>query len=88
MKLNENLVLREVAGDYIIVNPFNETIDMTQILTLNETAAWLWKQAEGKEFDEEYLVDLICDEYDVDRNTAAADVHEICESWQKNGLTL
>lgn len=88
MRLNENLVLREVAGDYIIVNPFNETIDMTQILTLNETAAWLWKQAEGKEFDEEYLVDLICDEYDVDRNTAAADVHEICESWQKNGLTL
>lgn len=88
MRLNENLVLREVAGDYIIVNPFNETIDMTQILTLNETAAWLWKQAEGKDFDEEYLVDLICDEYDVDRNTAAADVHEICESWQKNGLTL
>lgn len=88
MRLNENLVLREVAGDYIIVNPFNETIDMTQILTLNETAAWLWKQAEGKEFDEEYLVDLICDEYEVDRNTAAADVHEICESWQKNGLTL
>lgn len=88
MRLNENLVLREVAGDYIIVNPFNETIDMTQILTLNETAAWLWKQAEGKEFDEEYLVGLICDEYEVDRNTAAADVHEICESWQKNGLTL
>lgn len=88
MRLNENLVLREVAGDYIIVNPFNETIDMTQILTLNETAAWLWKQAEGKKFDEEYLVDLICDEYEVDRKTAAADVHEICESWQKNGLTL
>lgn len=88
MKLNENLILREVAGDYIIVNPFNETIDMTQILTLNETAAWLWQKAEGKEFDEEYLVALLCEEYDVDQITAREDVHEMCENWKKNGLLL
>lgn len=86
MKLNENLILREVAGEYMIVNPFSETMDMTQILTLNETAAWLWQQATGKEFDETYLVDRLCEEYDVDRETAAADVHEMCMQWQRNGL--
>ena len=86
MKLNENLTLREVAGEYILVNPFNQSMDMTQILTLNETAAWLWQQATGKEFDEEYLVDRLCEEYDIDRETAAADVHEMCMQWQQNGL--
>lgn len=88
MKLNENLILREVAGEYMIVNPFSETMDMTQILTLNETAAWLWQQAEGKEFDEAYLVNRLCDEYEVDPETAASDVHEMCEQWQKNGLLV
>lgn len=86
MKLNENLTLREVAGEYILVNPFNQSMDTAQVLTLNETAAWLWQQAIGKEFDEAYLVDRLCEEYDVDRETAAADVHEMCAQWQQNGL--
>lgn len=86
MKLNENLTLREVAGEYILVNPFNQSMDTAQVLTLNETAAWLWQQATGKEFDEDYLVNLLCEEYDVDRETATADVHEMCMQWQRNGL--
>ena len=86
MKLTENLVLREVGGEYRIEKPFGKARDMTQIRTVSETAAWLWKQAEGKEFDEAYLVDCLCEEYDVDRETAEADVHEICAQWQKNGL--
>lgn len=86
MRLNENLILRVVAGDFIIVNPFNETIDMTQILTLNETAAWLWEQAKGKEFDAEYLANRLCDEYDIDYETALADTQEICEVWKANDL--
>lgn len=86
MKLNENLTLHEVAGEYILVNPFNQSMDTAQVLTLNETAAWLWQQATGKEFDEAYLVDRLCDEYDVDCETAATDVHEMCMQWQRNGL--
>ena len=34
----------------MIVNPFSETMDMAQVYSLNETAAWLWKQLENKEF--------------------------------------
>ena len=48
MKLNKDLVLREVGGEYMIVNPFSDTVDMTQVYSLNETAAWLWQQMEGK----------------------------------------
>ena len=86
MKLNENLILREVAGEYMIVNPFSETMDMTQILTLNETAAWLWQQAEGKEFDEAYLVDCLCEEYDVDRETAATDASNFVMQLLQHGM--
>ena len=50
MRLNSNLILRQVGGEYMIVNPFSETMDMAQVYSLNETAAWLWKQLENKEF--------------------------------------
>lgn len=86
MKLKENLVLREIAGEYMIVNPYNQSVDMTQVLSLNETAGWLWKQVEGKEFECEQLVDLLCEEYEVDRSEAEADVRDLCLEWKKNGL--
>lgn len=86
MKLKENLLLREIAGEYMIVNPFNESVDMTQVLSLNETAGWLWKQVEGKEFECADLVDLLCNEYEVERAEAETDIQELCQEWQKNGL--
>ena len=39
MNLNKDLVLREVGGEYMIVNPFSDIVDMTQVYSLNETAA-------------------------------------------------
>ena len=50
MRLNSNLILRQVGGEYMIVNPFSEAMDMAQVYSMNETAAWLWKQLENKEF--------------------------------------
>lgn len=88
MKLKDNLVLREIAGEYMIVNPFNESVDMTQVLSLNETAGWLWKQVEGKDFECEDLVNLLCNEYEVEREEAEADIRELCMEWQKNGLLV
>ena len=38
MRLNSNLILRQVGGEYMIVNPFSETMDMAQVYSLNETA--------------------------------------------------
>ena len=31
MRLNSNLILRQVGGEYMIVNPFSETMDMAQV---------------------------------------------------------
>ena len=50
MRLNSNLILRQVGGEYMIVNPFSETMDMAQVYSLNETAAWLWKRIDNHIF--------------------------------------
>ena len=49
----------------MIVNPFSETMDMAQVYSLNETAAWLWKQLENKEFTVDEAGALLCNEYEV-----------------------
>lgn len=88
MKLNKDLILREVGGEYMIVNPFTDTVDMTQVYSLNETAAWLWKQMEGKEFTVTDLVAVLCEEYEVDEQTATTDLTELCEQWLAAGIAL
>lgn len=87
MKLNEALVLRQVGGEYMIVNPFTDTVDMTQVFSLNDTAAWLWQQLEGKEFTAQEVADLLCGEYEVDKETALADAEELCTQWKESGMT-
>ena len=86
MKLNKDLILREVGGEYMIVNPFSDTVDMTQIYSLNETAAWLWQQMEGKEFTVADMVAVLQEEYEVDEETATADLTELTQQWMTAGL--
>lgn len=88
MKLNELLKLRQVGGEYMIINPYSEETDMTQVISLNETAAWLWQQVEGREFTAEDLVKLVCGEYEVDRATAESDIRELCSEWLRKGLAV
>ena len=86
MKLNKDLVLREVGGEYMIVNPFSDTVDMTQVYSLNETASWLWQQMEGKEFTVADMVAVLQEEYEVDEETATADLTELTQQWIAAGL--
>ena len=69
MRLNSNLILRQVGGEYMIVNPFSETMDMAQVYSLNETAAWLWKQLENKEFTVDEAGALLCKDCGTGRKT-------------------
>ena len=86
MKLNDSLVLRQVGEEYMIVNPFSDTMDMTQVYSLNDTAAWLWEQLKEKDFTEREVADLLCGEYEVDRETALADAEELCARWKASGM--
>ena len=88
MRLNSNLILRQVGGEYMIVNPFSETMDMAQVYSLNETAAWLWKQLENKEFTVDEAGALLCNEYEVNKDTARNDANELCRQWLETGLAI
>ena len=50
------------------------------------SAAFLWKAVQGKDFDEDLMIEALLGEYDVDRDTAANDVRQVIASWKEIGL--
>ena len=75
MKINPGFVLKEVATSFVIVPTGANLVDFSAMITLNETGAFLWNNI-GENTTAEELTQALLAEYDVDRETAAADVEE------------
>ena len=87
MKIKKGFVLREVCGEHVIVGEGLDAINFGRLLALNETAAWLWKEAQALgEFTVEALAERLCEEYEVAADEARRDVEEIIGEWQKVGV--
>lgn len=84
MKLKDKLVLREVAGNWIIFPIAGSDFDLNGLLKLNDTGALLWKKLEaGADF--EGLIDTVINEYDVTREVAETDVKTFLDKLSKAG---
>lgn len=87
MKIKKGFVLRTVCGENVIVGEGLDAINFGRMLSLNETAAWLWKQAqELGDFTAESLAKALCTEYDVTPEQALNDVKETIENWKQLGV--
>ena len=87
MKQKEGFVLRTVCGEHVIVGEGLGTIDFGKLISLNETAAWIWKKAgEMGDFDVDSLAAALCEEYDVYAQQAHADVEKMVNQWKELGI--
>lgn len=87
MKLKDQLILREVAGQYIIVPTGKRVREITSIVYISSSAAYLWEYMQGHEFTKEELVDRIIEHYtDVTREIASADVDRFLKTLADNNI--
>jgi len=87
MRQKEGFVLREVCGESVVIAEGLENIDFSKLVSLNETAAWVWKKAsELGEFTAEQLAEALCEEYNVEPAQAAADVNSLLSQWTELGI--
>ena len=86
MKINQGFELREMCGEHIIIGTGVENIDFSKVISLNESAAWLWREVEGKEFTPQSLAALLMEQYDVDEATALADATALAAQWVSVGI--
>ena len=85
MKKKQGFRLRTICGENIIVAEGISNVDFSKIISLNESAAYLWEHIQG-DFDEDTLVTLLTDEYEVDEATARNDTRQLIASWQQAGI--
>ena len=87
MKRNTDFMLRDIAGEVILVPTGAATQQFNGMITLNEVAAFIWKNLDESE-SREILVDKIMDEFEVDRETATRDVIGFVSDLYERGLVL
>ena len=87
MRIKKDFVLREVCGENVIMCEGLKAIDFRKILALNESAAWIWKEAQAQgDFTVESLTARLCEEYDVTAEEARSSVADILEKLDKEGV--
>lgn len=87
MRIKNGFVLRRVGGEHVIMGEGLGAIDFGMMLALNETAEWLWKQAqEMGDFTVEALAGKLCEEYGISPVEARQDVADIVSEWQHVGV--
>ena len=87
MKTKKGYTLRSLGNEYILVaESLDEAVDFSRMISLNATAAFLWKEVEGKEFDTEMLASLLMEEYGITHDVAANDVASLLETLKTANL--
>lgn len=85
MRVSKDLILREVAGENILIPVGKAALKIHGMICLSESAAFLFGQLR-QERSEAELIDAIIAQYDVDRDTAAGDVRDFLAQMRSLGI--
>lgn len=83
MKIRKGYTLRSLGKEFILVPEGLEAVDFTRMISLNESAAFLWKALEDKDFNDETMIQLLMDEYEISRDVAEKDVEAFLQILKK-----
>lgn len=86
MKKKTGFYLRNVLGENVVVAEGVENIDFSKIISMNDSAAFLWQQIGEEPFTVDDLVGYFCGEYNVDEQTAKADAEALVQQWINAGI--
>lgn len=86
MKLKDGFILRQVAGQTVVL-PTGGELDLNMMITLNDTGKFLWELLD-KGAEEAELVAALLAEYDVDEATAKASVENFIAKLNDNGFLI
>lgn len=87
LKLKDGLILREVAGQYVIVPTGKRVQEITSIVYISSSAAYLWDYMKDNEFEKEDLVQRIMEHYTgVTEEQAGEDVEKFLKTLADNNV--
>ena len=85
MRTEKNLILREIAGEYILIPTGSLALKFTGVFAISSLGVSVWKLLEEDKTYEQIVSELL-EEYEVDRETLERDVSEFLDSLRKKEL--
>ena len=85
MKIKNGYIMREVAGENVVIAVGEAARDFKGMIRLNPTGAFLWKLLES-DTDENAMLAAMLDKYDIDEDTAKRDITAFISSVKGAGL--
>ena len=87
MRVKKGFINRNVCGESVLLATGQENIDFTNIISLNETANFLWNElAQREDFTIDDMVELLTGEYEVEADEAKADCQALVQQWTDAGI--
>ena len=87
MRVKENLILKEMGTEYVVVPVGEGLLDFQVMLTLNDTGAFLWNALKEETTFDNVVSDLT-KEYDVAKETAEQDIKEFIDILSSKDLIV
>ncbi len=85
MKIKGEFVLREIAGDTMLVPVGQTALKMNGMIILDASAALIWKALEEEKSREEILEQIV-NRFDVTEETAGKDLDEFLDQMKEADL--
>lgn len=85
MRIKSGFELRKICRENIVISHGLNNINFTKVVSLNESAAFIWDNIKDKDFSLDDMVSLIMTEYDVDDETARKDCSQLLTQWKEVG---
>ena len=89
MKTKKGFKLRQLGDEWILIGEGIEQINFNKMITMNETAAFLWTKAvehKGEDLNAEKLAQWLLDEYEVSPEQACEDAQLTIDNWLEIGI--
>lgn len=85
MKIVKEFILRNIAGECVLVPTGSTTQEFNGLITMSDTAKFIWENIEKAESFEE-LVKMMLEEYEIDEETAKRDAYRFIDQLLQNGF--
>lgn len=87
MRLKNDLVLRKITNQYIIVATGKRVQEIPNIIHISASAAYLWDFMKDNEFTKEMLVEKVMEHYTgVTEEIATADIEKYIDLLKRNNI--
>lgn len=87
MRVSKEFVLREIAGEFIIIPTGKTVLEFNGLITVNEVGLFLWKLLQ-EETEFEGLVQAVLEEYEVEEGVARMDIQEFIDRLAESKILI